>query len=138
MQPFDMASSSFSNILTTLRLDFLICDFFQPWAPPLTLSLNITTVQFVVIGNKENFVVVHAFKSSGILFKIPQKIFFLFNTEFFKHLEQSSGIMVFRSLREIEGKYLDDLSAVTMKKILLVATLVRDPIKPNMILMHLR
>jgi cyanidin-3-O-glucoside 2''-O-glucuronosyltransferase len=67
MQSFDMTSSSFSNILTTLWPDFLIYDFFQPWAPPLTLSLNIPTVQFVVIGNKENFVVVHAFKSSRIL-----------------------------------------------------------------------
>ncbi|KAJ6901673.1 hypothetical protein NC651_019441 [Populus alba x Populus x berolinensis] len=48
MQAFDTASSSFSSILTTLRSDFLICDFFQPRAPALALSLNIPTVQFVV------------------------------------------------------------------------------------------
>ena len=36
--------------------------------------------------------------------------------------------MVVRSLREIEGKYLDDLLAATMKNILLVATPIRDPI----------
>ena len=45
-----------------------------------------------------------------------------------QHLEQSSGIMFVRNLREIEDKYFDDLLAVTMKKILLVAPLVRDPI----------
>jgi hypothetical protein len=36
--------------------------------------------------------------------------------------------MFVRSLGEIEGKYLDDLLAVTTKKILLVAPLVLDPI----------
>ena len=40
---------------------------------------------------QSNFVVVHAFKSSGILFKILRKIFFFLNTEFFNtwnnHLE---------------------------------------------------
>jgi hypothetical protein len=50
--------------------------------------------------------------------------FFPLNTEFFNTLEQSFGIMFVRSLREIKGKYLDDLLAVTMKKILLVAPLV--------------
>ncbi|KAJ6990806.1 hypothetical protein NC653_019153 [Populus alba x Populus x berolinensis] len=93
--------------------------------------MNIPTIQFVVTGSKENFVVVHAFKNSGILFKILRKIFFPLNTEFFNawnnHLEL---IMFFRSLREIEGKYLDDLLAVlvTMEKILLVAPLIQDPI----------
>jgi hypothetical protein len=43
-------------------------------------------------------------------------------------LKQSSGIIFIRSFREIKGKYLDDLLAVTMKKILLVAPLVQDPI----------
>ena len=95
--------------MTTLRPYFLICDFFQPWALPLTLSMNIPAVQFVVTGSRENFVVViHAFKISGILFKILRKIFFPLNTEFFNtwnnHLEL---IMFVRSLREIGGKYLD-------------------------------
>uniref|UniRef100_A0A2K1ZAJ3 anthocyanidin 3-O-glucosyltransferase n=1 Tax=Populus trichocarpa TaxID=3694 RepID=A0A2K1ZAJ3_POPTR len=64
MQAFDTASSSFSSILTTLRPYFLTCDFFQPWAPALALSLNIPTVQFVVSGNKANSVAAHAFKKS--------------------------------------------------------------------------
>jgi hypothetical protein len=43
-------------------------------------------------------------------------------------LKQSSGIIFIRSFREIKGKYLDDLLAVTMKKILLVTSLIQDPI----------
>jgi hypothetical protein len=35
-------------------------------------------------------------------------------------LEQSSSTMLVRSSEEIEGRYLDDLSAVAMKKIVLV------------------
>jgi uncharacterized membrane protein len=91
--------------------------------------MNIPSVQFVVIDNKKNFVVIHAFKSVGILFKILRKILFPLNTQFFNarnnHLEL---IMYVRSLREIKGKYLDDLLAITMKKILLVAPLIQDPI----------
>ncbi|KAG6765119.1 hypothetical protein POTOM_029135 [Populus tomentosa] len=75
MQAFDMASSSFSSILTTLRPYFLICDFFQPWAPALALSLNIPTVQFVVSGNKANSVAVHAFKKSGNVIQDSAKDF---------------------------------------------------------------
>jgi hypothetical protein len=78
----DLLSSSFSNILTTLKPDLLICDFFQPWALALALSLNIPTVQFVISGNEANSVAVHALKNSGnqsdhdsLLFKILQKIF---------------------------------------------------------------
>uniref|UniRef100_A0A2K1YZ70 Anthocyanidin 3-O-glucosyltransferase n=1 Tax=Populus trichocarpa TaxID=3694 RepID=A0A2K1YZ70_POPTR len=65
MQAFDKASSSFSNILTTLKPDLLICDFFQPWALALALSLNIPTLQFVISGNEANSVAVHALKNSA-------------------------------------------------------------------------
>ncbi|XP_073266974.1 UDP-glucosyltransferase 29-like [Populus alba] len=112
-----MASSSFSSILTKLRPDFLICDFFQPWAPALALSLNIPTVQFVVSGNKANSVAVHAFKKSGVVVQDSAKDFLFIKDRILQHLEQSSGVMLVRSLREIEGKYLDDLSAVTMKRV---------------------
>ncbi|KAG6763440.1 hypothetical protein POTOM_030855 [Populus tomentosa] len=123
MQAFDMASSSFSSILTTLRPDFLICDFFQPWAPALALSLNIPTVQFVVSGSKANSVAVHALKKSGVVVQDSAKDFLFIKDRILQHLEQSSGIMLARSLREIEGKYLDDLSAVTMKRVLPVGPL---------------
>jgi len=123
MQAFDTASSSFSSILTTLRPDFLTCDFFQPWAPALALSLNIPTVQFVVSGNKANSVAAHAFKKSGVVIQDSAKDFLFIKDRILQHLEQSSGIMLVRSLREIEGKYLDDLSAVTMKRVLPVGPL---------------
>ncbi|KAL9365691.1 hypothetical protein Peur_043564 [Populus x canadensis] len=126
IQAFDTASSSFSSILTTLRPDFLICDFFQPWAPALALSLNIPTVQFVVSGNKANSVAVHAFKRSGDVIQDSARDFLFIKDRILQHLEQSSGIMLARSLREIEGKYLDDLSAVTKKRILPVGPLVQD------------
>ncbi|KAL3581300.1 hypothetical protein D5086_015632 [Populus alba] len=93
MQAFDMASSSFSSILTKLRPDFLICDFFQPWAPALALSLNIPTVQFVVSGNKANSVAVHAFKKSGVVVQDSAKDFLFIKDRILQHLEQSSGVI---------------------------------------------
>jgi len=56
------------------------------------------------------------------------KDFLFFKYWILQHLEQSSGIIFIRNFREIKGKCLDDLLAVTMKKILLVTSLVQDPI----------
>ena len=77
----------------------------------------------MVSGNNANSVAVHAFKKSGNVIQDSAKDFLFIKDRILQHLEQSSGIMLVRSLREIEGKYLDDLSAVTMKRVLPVGPL---------------
>ncbi|XP_034928660.1 beta-D-glucosyl crocetin beta-1,6-glucosyltransferase-like [Populus alba] len=100
MQAFDKASRGFSNILTALKPDLLICDFFQPWALALALSLNIPTVQFVISTWQRG-----KFCRSSC----PQEL-----------IEQSYSTMLVRSSEEIDGRFLDDLSAVAMKTTVLV------------------
>ncbi|KAJ4840815.1 hypothetical protein Tsubulata_736275 [Turnera subulata] len=136
LRAFDMSSPSFYNILCTLKPDLLISDFLQPWAPALALSLNIPTVLFLVVGTISNYFLVNSLKGSGATVfplrcnHIPDHQTtegLAFGDRILQCLERSSALMFVKSLREIEGKYIDELSVLTSKKIVPVGPLVQDP-----------
>lgn len=61
---FDMASSSFFNILKNVNPDLLIYDFIQPWAPTLALSLNIPSVLFLTSSATMGGFLFHTFEKT--------------------------------------------------------------------------
>ncbi|CAK7325304.1 unnamed protein product [Dovyalis caffra] len=136
MKALDFSSCSFSEILTRLKPDLLISDFLQPWAPAKALTLNIPTVQFMVSGAMPYCHLLNILKKSGTA--LPLRSNYIHERVYDSDsltlgdrpllcLEGSSNVMLIRSFRELEGKYIDELSVQAMKKIVLVGPLVQDP-----------
>ncbi|KAJ4843761.1 hypothetical protein Tsubulata_034593 [Turnera subulata] len=131
----DMASPTFANIFTRINPDLLICDIFQPWATSLAVSLNIPTVHFVTFGAISNPVELKGFKKTGVA--LPNisggsddqngSESLSLRDRIVQCLKQSSDIMLIKSFREIEAKYIDNLSILTKKKIVPVGPLVQEP-----------
>ncbi|KAB2595003.1 cyanidin-3-O-glucoside 2-O-glucuronosyltransferase-like [Pyrus ussuriensis x Pyrus communis] len=144
---FDMASENFSNILKTLKPDLLIYDFLQPWAPSRALSKNIPAVQFfpscaamASFGNHRHC------KSPSARFPFPS--IYLRDYELMKFnnlgkspsnglndgervqkcIEQSCKIILIKTSREIEAKYIDYLCGLLGKVIVPVGSLVQEPL----------
>ncbi|TQD82455.1 hypothetical protein C1H46_031971 [Malus baccata] len=144
---FDMASDNFSNILKTLKPDLLIYDFLQPWAPSRALSKNIPAVQFypscaamASFGNHRRC------KSPSARFPFPSIYLRDYELMKFNNLgkspsnglsdgervqkctEQSCKIILIKTSREIEAKYVDYLCGLLGKVIVPVGSLVQEPL----------
>lgn len=136
MEALDMSSCSFSGILTALKPDLLISDFLQPWAPAKALSLKIPTVLFMVSAAMPYCFLLDLVKISGstalpLRSNYPHEYDYenddlTLQDRLLQCLEGSSNLMLIRSLRELEGKYVDELSVLAMKKIVLVGPLVQE------------
>uniref|UniRef100_B9HL29 Glycosyltransferase N-terminal domain-containing protein n=1 Tax=Populus trichocarpa TaxID=3694 RepID=B9HL29_POPTR len=136
MKALDMSSCSFSGILTALKPDLLISDFLQPWAPAKALSLKIPTVLFMVSAAMPYCFLLDLVKISGstalpLRSNYPHEYDYendnlTLQDRLLQCLEGSSNLMLIRSLRELEGKYVDELSVLAMKKIVLVGPLVQE------------
>nr|TKR99864.1 hypothetical protein D5086_0000188680 [Populus alba] len=136
MKALDMSSCSFSRILTALKPDLLISDFLQPWAPAKALSLKIPTVLFMVSAAMPYCFLLDLVKISGstalpLRSNYPREYDYendnlTLQDRLLQCLEGSSSLMLIRSLKELEGKYVDELSALAMKKIVLVGPLVQE------------
>ncbi|KAB2627091.1 flavanone 7-O-glucoside 2''-O-beta-L-rhamnosyltransferase-like [Pyrus ussuriensis x Pyrus communis] len=144
---FDMSSSNFSNILQTLKPDLLIYDFLQPWAPSLALSHNIPSVEFCTMNAATiiSTFVIH-FNNSGLKFPFPGIHLRDYEIRMFKNqmeflsnglkdgdriqqcCSSSCNIILAKTSREIEAKYIDYLSDLVGKKIVPVGPLVQDPL----------
>ncbi|GFS43020.1 UDP-glucosyl transferase 72E1 [Actinidia rufa] len=72
MRALDMSSSSFSNILQTLRPDLVIYDFLQPWAPTIASSYNIPAVEFITTGVAATSFSIHTFRKRGLEYPFPE------------------------------------------------------------------
>ncbi|KAJ6428828.1 hypothetical protein OIU84_020475 [Salix udensis] len=112
MKALDMSRRSFSEILGALKPDLLISDVLQPWAPAKALSLNIPTVLFM----RSNHVHGYDYENDDLTLQ----------NRLLQSLEGSCNLMLIRSLRELEGKYVGELSVQAMKKIVLVGPLVQE------------
>ncbi|KAK3039009.1 hypothetical protein RJ639_027494 [Escallonia herrerae] len=142
---FEMASSSLSNILETLRPSLLIYDIFQPWVPALAALCRIPAVHFQTTGATATSLFFRLYRNRGVSFPSPP--IYLRDSEIkkmrppvvkssavgpshkdrvFEGLEGSSDITLIKSCREIEGKYLDYLSSLTKKKMVPVGPLDED------------
>ncbi|EEF39339.1 glucosyl/glucuronosyl transferases, putative [Ricinus communis] len=142
---FDMATPNFSNILETLRPDLLIYDFLQPWAAALALSFDIPAVLFLCSSMAMSTFCRHfSENSSDDHFPFPEiypkwcldkKVLEVLesssNERKDKHrvnqcIERSYHLILAKTFRELEGKYIDYLSVKLMKKIVPVGPLVQE------------
>ncbi|XP_059669659.1 UDP-glucosyltransferase 29-like [Cornus florida] len=143
---FDMAKPSFSTILKTLNPDLLIYDFLQHWAPEVALSHNIPATLFLSPSAAAGSFLLHFFKDPNSEFLYPAM--YIRDHErigmqgmlgassngvkdvlrFEECAKLSSEIILIKSFREIEGKYIDYLSVAYEKKMVPVGLLVQESI----------
>ncbi|CAN4090718.1 unnamed protein product [Withania somnifera] len=138
---FEMAAPSFFKILHTLNPDLVIYDYNQPWAADSASSLNIPAVQFLTFGaaavslaiqmsanTEDNFpfpeIYLHEYEMLSLkeaVKEVPGNKY-----SFDEALMKSSDIMLVKTCREFEGKYIDYLSNLVSKKIVPVGSLVQE------------
>ncbi|BFG21106.1 hypothetical protein CerSpe_073800 [Prunus speciosa] len=142
---FDMSSNNFSTILTALKPDLLIYDFLQPWAPSLSSLQNIPSVEFITTSAALTSFSVHHLRNPSDKFPFPTIYLRDYEAKNFNNIlesstngikdgdrvlqcsDLSSGIILVKTSREIEAKYVDYLSALMGKKIVPVGPLVQEP-----------
>ncbi|XP_006355167.1 beta-D-glucosyl crocetin beta-1,6-glucosyltransferase-like [Solanum tuberosum] len=148
----DMARPSFYHILTTLKPDLVIYDFLQPWVPTMAASLNIPSVLFLTPGAAAGSYLFHIGKKKPVS-EYPFPAIYLRDYEYERNrcmfepteedegndgftdtqrrvngcIDGSSQIILIKSIRQLEGKYIDYLSSVHNKRYVPVGPLVRSP-----------
>ncbi|KAG5574909.1 hypothetical protein H5410_055043 [Solanum commersonii] len=144
---FEIASPNFFKIIQTLNPDLVIYDFNQPWAAEFASSMNIPAIQFLTFSAAiVTLLALHImFDKSGEKFPFPE--IYLREHEMLqikKSLEESKDknykdpfndalrlsrdIVLVKTSRDFEGKYIDYLSKLVSKKIVPVGSLVQDSI----------
>ncbi|KAL2506706.1 UDP-glycosyltransferase 91B1 [Abeliophyllum distichum] len=138
-QAFQLSSSSFAEIIETIKPDLLIYDFFQPWAATLASSLGIPAVFFATSGAAAFSFYHHYYTYGNAIF--PHKEIYLRDYEkenlevllkikdasddfAFGNFKRSREVVLIKSCRGIEGKYLDLLAVLCQKKLVPVGPLV--------------
>ncbi|KAL0388741.1 UNVERIFIED_CONTAM: UDP-glucosyltransferase 29 [Sesamum radiatum] len=144
IQALQMSSSSFSKIMNSVNPDLLIYDFFQPWAPKLASSNGIPSV-FFSSASATLFAFYHHLYTEGASSTFPYQAIYLLdheNTNFrarvvpnlkdaeedfsFGNFKLSTDIILMKSSRVVEGKYIDYLSSVCKKQIVPTGPLIAD------------
>ncbi|KAM3200954.1 UDP-glucosyltransferase 29 [Capsicum annuum] len=140
---FEMAAPKFSKILRTLNPDLVIYDYNQPWAADSASSMNIPAVQFLTFGAAVVSMAIQISKDTEDKFPFPE--IYLHEYEmislkeavkespsdkysFDEALRLSRDIMLVKTCRHFEGKYIDYLSNLVSKKIVPVGSLVQESI----------
>ncbi|KAK6122958.1 hypothetical protein DH2020_043302 [Rehmannia glutinosa] len=146
MEAFQMSSSNFSDIITNLKPDLLIYDILQPWSAKIASSQGIPCVHFSTSGstaysfshhlsthkNQDTFPYYPAISlreyekrdliTQGESVKVKdmeEEENFLFGS-----LQLSNEIVLIKSCRGIEGKYMDYLSTLCHRKIVPTGPLI--------------
>nr|POE94845.1 beta-d-glucosyl crocetin beta-1,6-glucosyltransferase [Quercus suber] len=138
----DMASPNITSILKQLKPDLVIYDFLQILTPSLAQSQNIPAVEFVVMSATMTSFFMHLANNPGVEYPSPE--IYLQDYEVGKFTDdsddgdrilecfhQSSEIVLVKTFREIEAKYIDYLSVLAKKKIVPVGPLVQDPVEED-------
>ncbi|GFY81774.1 hypothetical protein Acr_02g0000140 [Actinidia rufa] len=132
-QALDLSKPIFSHILKTLKPDLLIYDLIQPWwGLGVASSYNIPVVDFITSSVIMTVFIHNLYKNP--LTKIPFQdsiylreydkldVYYLLNPSqqtFGKEDTHSSpDIILIKTFKEVEGKYMDSLSRLIGKKIL--------------------
>ncbi|XP_074341343.1 UDP-glucosyltransferase 29-like [Apium graveolens] len=138
-QTFEMAAPTFVNILQDIKPDLVIYDLIPTWPAEVALSLNIPAVYFSVSGAATSCIGLHSYKKTGVKFPFPEILDssidqppvpehqLMFLQHFASRFEQSCNVVLFKSFREAEGKYIDYISDLVEKNIVPVGQLVHDP-----------
>ncbi|XP_057466527.1 UDP-glucosyltransferase 29-like [Actinidia eriantha] len=144
-QALYLSEPIFSRILKTLKPDLLIYDLLQPWAPVVASLNNIPAVHFTIISANTTAFMHHLYKNPLAKFPFQNSIYLreydkvdvshLLNpsrenfgkeeTQCFDCLERSSDIVLIKTFKEVEEKYMNYLSGLVGKKILPIS-LVQD------------
>ncbi|GFP81915.1 beta-d-glucosyl crocetin beta-1 6-glucosyltransferase [Phtheirospermum japonicum] len=140
---FQMSSSSFSDIMNSVKPDLLIYDLYQPWASKLASSKNIPSVFFSVSG-ATSYAYYHHVYTMGTGSPFPHEAIHLpdhkwiemvkFITPYIKDADAedfafgiftlSSDIVLTSGSREVEHKYIDYLSVLSKKRIVSTGPLI--------------
>ncbi|KAL7170764.1 hypothetical protein ACSBR2_035604 [Camellia fascicularis] len=146
---FDWSSHNFSKMLKTLKPDLLIYDTIQPWAPIIASKHDIPAVVFVSTSATMTSYMFDRYNNPGTDFPFPEihlndyeddkfihliqssENYYKEKNRFFETLKESLSIILIKSSREIEGKYIDHLSLLARKKIVPVGPLVQASINDD-------
>ncbi|KAH6788054.1 hypothetical protein C2S52_007606 [Perilla frutescens var. hirtella] len=146
LKAFQTSKSSFSDILSNLKPNLVVYHGFQPWAAELVSSLSIPAVNFVITGEATSSFVHHNYVSWNDDFPFPElclgenekrsfdnliqfvyaNIFDFDKDVFFVNYRLSAEVVLLKTSRGLEGKYVDYVSSVSQKRILAVGPLVGD------------
>ncbi|PIM98411.1 UDP-glucuronosyl and UDP-glucosyl transferase [Handroanthus impetiginosus] len=144
LKAFQTADSSFSNIISTLKPHLVIYDIFQPWAAKLASSQGVSCVHFAPYGAALMSYVHYHYVSFNNKFPVQELclkdhekktldelVGFLCENVFeedkdviFVNYKLSSDIVLLKTSRGFEGKYLDYISSVSHKKVVPIGPLV--------------
>ncbi|KAK6929092.1 UDP-glucuronosyl/UDP-glucosyltransferase [Dillenia turbinata] len=144
-EALELSAGNFSAILKELEPNFVLFDFLQPWAATAASSLNIPAAQFFTTGAVTSCFMIHFSQNGSLGFPFSsiylhdfeeKKISQILNSssasgvrdvdKIFEGVQNSTSIVLVKSFREIEGKYLDHFSVLAGKKAVPVGPLVRD------------
>ncbi|XP_058204980.1 UDP-glucosyltransferase 29-like [Rhododendron vialii] len=146
---FDMAAPSFSHIIETLTPDLVIYDHNCPWAPATASDHNIPAVLFLTGGALMISFALNLLKNRNREYPFPEihlrnirRLMIRGAPEssqeerekevrrILESLKRSSDIILVKSFREIEGKYIDFFSTLAEKKIVPVGPLIEEQVGP--------
>ncbi|MCE0482398.1 hypothetical protein HAX54_041149 [Datura stramonium] len=140
---FEMAAPNFSKILQTRNPDLVIYDYNQPWAADSASSLNIPAVQFLTFGAAVVSLAIHMSENTEDKFPFPEIYLREYEMLSLKEavneapgnqfplneaLRRSREIILVKTYRDFEGKYMNYLSNLVSKKIVPVGSLVQESI----------
>ncbi|XP_051128122.1 beta-D-glucosyl crocetin beta-1,6-glucosyltransferase-like [Andrographis paniculata] len=143
LKAFQESSCSFQDILDSLKPDFLIYDFFQPWAPKIALSRGIDSAFFAASGAASYAFYYHMYmEGTSSTFPYPaihlqdyEMIDFGFrksikdaedNEFLFGNFALSRDVILMKSCRAVERKYIDYLSDICKKRVVITGPLIAD------------
>ncbi|XP_078434501.1 beta-D-glucosyl crocetin beta-1,6-glucosyltransferase-like [Wolffia australiana] len=143
---FDLAQSSFCQLLDSLRPSLIVYDFLQPWAATAAASRQIIAVLFLPIGAAAYSFLSHIavkpteqFPFPSIRFDDDEEVTRLHRltaassdspsdgARVIQCIELSSRFVLIKTSRGIEEKYLDYASLLRKKELIPTGILVRKP-----------
>jgi cyanidin-3-O-glucoside 2''-O-glucuronosyltransferase len=145
MKALDMTDTraNFSNIVESVKPDLIIHDFLPSWVTEVASSLNIPTIAFLTSGatvfsfgfhhsqkkdEEYPFPEIYTDSLKKKIMKMAETSYATNNGKGLQFYERSCKIVLMKSFRELEGKYMDYLSASFGKKVVPVGPLVQEPV----------
>ncbi|GFP85291.1 beta-d-glucosyl crocetin beta-1 6-glucosyltransferase [Phtheirospermum japonicum] len=135
LKSFQTAKPSFSNIIDTIKPDLVIYDVFQPWAAEISSSRNIPAVHFAAFGAATTSFFHHHCVSRDDDNKFPFSTALCLKDQERKTVDDliefsyklsTDAIVLLKTCRGFEGKYIDYVSDACGTKIVPVGPLVTD------------
>ncbi|CAN4121756.1 unnamed protein product [Withania somnifera] len=122
---FEMSIPNFAKILQTLNPGLVIYDFNLSAAAECASSVNIPAVQFLPFSAANIAFSIHLSYKPREKFPFPE---IYLNWEFStrRGLKRSQDVILMKTCRDFEGKYMDYLSSLVSKKIVPVSSLVQE------------